>query len=83
MIEYLALGLASWLLLSLPFAVFVGKCISVGQAGEAARHATVAAEPEMLHADAVSAEHESATPDDETPALPAQRGPRIPAANVS
>lgn len=30
MIEYLALGLA-WLLLPLPFAVLVGKCISQGQ----------------------------------------------------
>ena len=38
MTEYLLLG-AGWLLLSLPLSVFIGKCISVGQAGETERHA--------------------------------------------
>ncbi len=86
MIEYLALGLA-WLLFSFPFAVFIGKCISVGQAGETARHAAVAAEPEptgaQLHTDTVSAEDELAASAPATFAVPAPRQPAIPAAHVS
>lgn len=55
--QVLAVGLA-WLLLSLPFAVFVGKCISVGQAGEVARHA---------------ADQRPPTAAEPLPAVPAQR----------
>lgn len=44
MIEYLLLGVG-WLLLSLPVSVLIGKCISVGQAGETARHAGAPALP--------------------------------------
>lgn len=39
--EFLVLAMAlgsMWLLLSLPLVVFIGKCISVGQAGETERH---------------------------------------------
>jgi hypothetical protein len=85
-IEYLAIGLA-WLLLPLPFAVFIGKCIEVGQAGETARHAPLAAEPEttgaQLPTDTVDAEDRSEASAPEAPALPAQRQPTIPAAHVS
>ena len=47
--DVLTLGLA-WLLLSVPFAVFVSKCIGEGQSGELARDAadecpSTAAEP--------------------------------------
>ena len=45
MTVYLLLGVG-WLLLSLPVSVLVGKCISVGQAGETARHAGAAARAE-------------------------------------
>ena len=62
----LAVGLA-WLVLSLPFAVFVGKCIGVGQAGETARHA---------------AEERTATGAAPVPLVPAQRRP-APAARVA
>lgn len=86
MIEYLAVGLA-WLLLPLPFLVFIGKCISVGQAGETARHAAVAAEPETTAAppqpDTVSAEDDSAASTPQAPGFPVQRQPAIPAANVT
>ena len=59
MTEVLVLGLA-WLLLPLPFAVFVGKCISVGQAGETARHA---------------GEERTSTDAGRVPVVPAQRRP--------
>jgi hypothetical protein len=57
--QVLAVGLA-WLLLPLPFAVFVGKCIGVGQAGEVARHA---------------ADQRPSTAADPVPVVPAQRRP--------
>lgn len=86
MIEYLALGLA-WLLLPIPFAVFIGKCISVGQAGETARHAAAAAKSEtasaLLAPGAVSGEDQSKAAAAEMPALPAQRQPARPVRNIS
>lgn len=87
MIEYLALGLLGWLLLSLPFAVLIGKCISVGQAGETARHAADAAGLETtagpLQRDSISADDQPASTALGTPALPAQRQPIVPARRVS
>ena len=86
MIELLAFGLV-WLVLSVPFAVMVGKCISVGQAGETAEHAAGAAQSMATAApvqpDSVSAEDETATPTPEAPAFPAQRQPAVPATNVN
>lgn len=85
MIELLASG-AVWLLLSIPFAVLVGKCIGAGQVGETARHAAAAAQPKTtaapLQPDTVSAEDESATPAPGSAAFPAQRQPAVPATIV-
>lgn len=89
MIEHLALAVAlglAWLLVPLPFAIFIGRCISVGQAGETARHAAVAVEPDTTPAlpasDAVSATDHCASTASELPALPPQRQPQIPARRV-
>ena len=86
MSAYLALGLA-WLLLTLPISVFIGKCISVGQAGEAARHAAVEDESattcDRLHAGTIDAEDEPAISTLDTGAFPSQRRPEMPAAEVS
>lgn len=82
----LILGMA-WVLLSIPLAVLIGKCISLGQAGEAARHAASASEPATtaapLQPDTVDAEDESAASTPVAGAVPAQRQPAIPPVHVS
>ncbi len=83
MLDYLALGLA-WLLLPLPFAIFLGKCIGVGQAGEWERHAAEAettAAP--LQPGAVGTADHGTSLSPEARAMPAQRQPVIPVRNVS
>lgn len=70
MIELVLLG-AGWLLLSLPMSVLLGKCISVGQAGEDARHAAAAAgapRPDRSAGAQAACGHA-------LPGLPAQRQP--------
>ena len=82
MIEILAVALA-WLVLTSPLAILIGKCISVGQAGETARHAA------ELHAHTTHAEDGAAAANPEkslaqTPLeIPAQRGPAISKTHVS
>ena len=83
MFEYLALGL-TWLLLAFPITVFIGKCISVGQAGETARHAAEARSAATCaqHADTDDAEDEPAASTLDPGAVPSQRRPEVPAARV-
>lgn len=69
MTEYLVLA-TCWLLLSLPVSVILGKCISVGQAGETERHAATTQ-------DAVPARQPTFAADAPIPALPAQRQPTV------
>lgn len=69
MIDVMLLG-AAWLLISLPSSVLIGKCISVGQAGETARHAAAAAE-QVVDGSLGARPTVGAAP----PALPTQRQP--------
>lgn len=84
MFAYLVL---SWLLLSIPFAVLVGKCISFGQAGvvwpDPADATAGTATGGPLSRSDVSADDAGSELGSDLPQLPAQRRPLQPARQLT
>ncbi len=82
MYYWMVLALA-WLLLPLPFAIVIGRCISLGQLRDAIRQAAERRSPAggncLSHKAAPAVEEQPTMPTQGPPHLPAQRAPVVPA----
>ena len=77
MLETVAVVLGlSWLVISLPFAILVGKCISAGQRHEPPTGTAAAAAPVVPQQAVPAGAEQAGQPAATAPHLPAQREPR-------